>query len=79
MANDCSLLWHLSDDELLTYFISTYPQLCLWKMLLLWLEMNSVLILSLQQKWSQLELYLPEPAKPSNLARLVLVLLLNQC
>ena len=32
MADNCSRLWHLTDDELLTYFNSTYPQLRSWNM-----------------------------------------------
>ena len=47
MADNCSQLWHLTDDQLLTYFNSTYPQLRSWKMLCLWPKMSSALISSL--------------------------------
>ena len=32
MADDCSQLWHLSDEELLAYFTSTYPQNKPWQL-----------------------------------------------
>ncbi|EJK64484.1 hypothetical protein THAOC_14776, partial [Thalassiosira oceanica] len=32
MADDCSRLWNLSDDELVAYFNSTYPQNKCWRM-----------------------------------------------
>ena len=31
MADDCSYLWHLSDEELVSYFHSQYPQAKPWK------------------------------------------------
>jgi hypothetical protein len=31
MADDCSRLWHLTDDELLTHFDLTYPQTVSWR------------------------------------------------
>lgn len=31
MADDCSRLWHLSDDEMLEYFDRTYPQTEPWQ------------------------------------------------
>ena len=32
MADDCSRLWHLADQELLDYFESTYPQSKPWRL-----------------------------------------------
>ena len=32
MADDCSRLWHLDDEELLAYFESTYPQSKPWRL-----------------------------------------------
>ena len=32
MADDCSRLWHLSDDELVAYFDSHYPQPQPWRL-----------------------------------------------
>ena len=32
MANDCSRLWHLSDDELVAYFDAHYPQPRPWRL-----------------------------------------------
>ena len=32
MADDCSRLWHLSDDELLQHFNRTYPQSKPWRL-----------------------------------------------
>ena len=32
MADDCSRLWHLDDQELLDYFESTYPQSKPWRL-----------------------------------------------
>ena len=43
MADDLSRLWHLSDDEILTYFINTYPQTLTWKFCHLRNEMSSAL------------------------------------
>ena len=32
MADDCSRLWHLSDDELVSYFDAHYPQPQPWRL-----------------------------------------------
>ena len=32
MADDCSRLWHLSDDELVSYFDAHYPQPRPWRL-----------------------------------------------
>jgi hypothetical protein len=40
MADDCSRLWHLTDEELLTHFNLHYPQNLPWKECTLWPEMN---------------------------------------
>jgi GH43 family beta-xylosidase len=31
LADDCSRLWHLTDEQLLTHFSFNYPQNLLWK------------------------------------------------
>lgn len=43
MADDCSRLWHLSDDELLAHFDSAYPQKEPWQICHLRPEMFSAL------------------------------------
>lgn len=48
MADDCSRLWHLSDEELLTHFNSTYPQAASWQLVPLSSEMKSALTSALQ-------------------------------
>ena len=64
MADDCSRMWHLTDDELLTYFNLHYPQSTSWKMLRLRPAMNSALISALQRQRSEPESYLQEMPKP---------------
>ena len=63
MADDCSRKWNLSDDELLTYFNSTYPQTSSWQLRRLRPEMNSVLISALLRRRSEPASYLPVIAK----------------
>ena len=58
MADDCSRLWSLSDDQLITHFNSTYPQPNTWKMHRLRPEMHSTLICNLLTKRSQPASYL---------------------
>jgi len=60
MANDCSHLWHLTDDALLTHFNSHYPQAASWTLCQLPSAMNSMLISALWQQQLVLELYLPK-------------------
>jgi hypothetical protein len=50
MADDCSRLWHLSDDELLTYFALHYPQSEPWQLCHLRPEMISSLISALHKQ-----------------------------
>jgi hypothetical protein len=55
MADDCSRLWELSDDALLTHFRSRYPQTEPWQLCHLRPEMLSSLISALHKRR-------PEPA-----------------
>jgi len=50
MANNCSWLWHLPDDALLTHFHSHYPQASGWTLFQLPSAMTFVLISMLQQQ-----------------------------
>jgi len=50
MANNCSCLWHQSDDALLTHFNSYYPQAAGWTLCQLPSTMNSALISTPQQQ-----------------------------
>jgi hypothetical protein len=50
MADDCSRLWHLTDDELLTYFAFHYPQSEPWQLCHLRPEMISSLISALRKQ-----------------------------
>ena len=50
MADDCSRLWHLTDEQLLTHFNSHYPQSLPWQQCTLRPEMNSALLSALQRK-----------------------------
>ena len=65
MADDCSRLWHLTDNQLLTHFNHHYPQQKSWEMHHLRPEMHSALISSLLKTRSQPELYLPATEKLS--------------
>ena len=65
MADDCSRLWTLSDNELISYFNSHYPQDVSWKMLHLRPEMHSALICALRRKRSPPASFLPAIAKPN--------------
>ena len=67
MADDCSRLWHLDDDALLTHFNLTYPQTQSWRMLHLRPEMRSALISCLHRERLPPESYLPEIAKANEL------------
>ena len=60
MADDCSHLWNLSDEQLLTHFYLNYPQCTLWQMHHLRPVMHSALTTSLLMKRSQPGLYLPD-------------------
>ena len=44
MAKYCSMLWHLNDSQLISYFSFNYPQIACWKTLHLLPEMNSAVI-----------------------------------
>jgi hypothetical protein len=61
MADNCSRLWHLNDQQLLTYINSQFPQDEPWKIYRLRPPMNSALILSLYRKRSALGSLLVEP------------------
>ena len=50
MADDCSRLWHLTDEQLLTHFNLHYPQNLPWKQCTLRPEMNFALLSALQRK-----------------------------
>jgi hypothetical protein len=50
MADDCSRLWDLSDDALLTHFRSRYPQTKPWQLCPLRPEMLSSLISALHKQ-----------------------------
>ena len=50
MADDCSRLWHLSDQDLLTHFNTVYPQTEPWRLVHLRPEMHSMLISALVKK-----------------------------
>ena len=58
MADDCSRLWHLTDEQLLTHFNLHYPQSLLWQQCTLRPEMNSALLSTLQRKQQPLESFL---------------------
>ena len=58
MADDCSRLWHLSDEQLLTHFNLHYLQSLPWQQYTLWPEMNSTLLSTLQRKRQPLESFL---------------------
>ena len=62
MADDCSRLWHLSDDELLTHFNLTYPQDEPWRLVQLRPSMHSCLISALRKERASKALLLNEPA-----------------
>jgi len=59
MADDCSCLWHLSDNDLLTHFNLHYPQAGGWTLCHLSSVTHSALISTLQCKQLMPELYLP--------------------
>ena len=63
MADDCSRLWHLTDEQLLTHFNLHYPQSLLWQQCTLWPEMNSALLSALQRKQQPPELFLTQLPK----------------
>ena len=58
MADDCSRLWHLTDEQLLTHFNLHYPQSLPWQQCTLQSEMNSALHSALQIKQQPLKLFL---------------------
>ena len=57
-ADDCSWLWHPTDEQLLTHFNLNYSQNLPWKQYNLWPEMNFTLLSALQRKQQLLELFL---------------------
>uniref|UniRef100_A0A7S4NIL8 Uncharacterized protein n=1 Tax=Odontella aurita TaxID=265563 RepID=A0A7S4NIL8_9STRA len=59
MADDASHLWHLSNNAILYHFNYTYPQHLSWKLSVLRLDMNSVLISALSKKKSLPASFLP--------------------
>ncbi len=59
MANDCSWLWHLLDNDLLIHFNLHYPQAGGWTLCHLSSMTHSALISALQCKQLMPELYLP--------------------
>ena len=63
MADDCSQLWHLMDEQLLTHFNLHYPQNLPWKQCTLRPEMNFTLLSTLQRKRQPLESFLPQLQK----------------
>ena len=58
MADDCSRLWSLSDNQLISHFNSTYPQPNTWRMHRLRPEMHSTLICNLLTRRSTPASYL---------------------
>lgn len=66
MADDASRLWHLNDTELLTHFLTHYPQACPWELHRLQPSTNSRLIgaLSRQQPANASRLDAPMPVPP---------------
>lgn len=68
MADDCSRLWHLSDEELLTHFNSTYPQADSWQLVHLDSVMKSALISALQCTRPTTELKSLLPTEPAPLS-----------
>ena len=58
MADDCSRLWHLTDEQLLTHFDSHYPQSLPWQQCTLRPEMTFALLSALQRKQQPPELFL---------------------
>ena len=48
MADDCSRLWHLTDEQLLTHFNLHYPQSLPWQQCTLRPEMTSTILSALQ-------------------------------
>ena len=52
MADDCSRLWHLTDDQLVSYFNSQYPQRKSWRLRHLRPAMNSAVISALSSRKS---------------------------
>ena len=63
MADDCSQLWHLTDEQLLTHFNLHYPQSLLWQQCTLWPEMNFALLSALQREQQPLESFLLQLTK----------------
>ena len=58
IADDCSQLWHLADEQLLTHLDSHYSQSQLWQQCTLQPEMTSALLSALQRKHQLLESFL---------------------
>ena len=65
MADDCSRLWHLTDNALLAHFESTYPQDKPWQMRHLRPQMLSVLTSALHKRRQELPSSLPVFAPPT--------------
>lgn len=60
MADDASRLWHLSDEKLLTYFDSTYPQSTSWQLFRIPTEINCLLTSTMLDETSKVESVLQE-------------------
>ncbi len=69
MADDCSRRWDLSDDALLTFFNSVYPQPTSWELCHLRPPMNSALTSSLFAMRSDPASFLAVPRQPTDIGR----------
>lgn len=63
MADDASRLWHLSDDEFVSYFNQTYPQINSWQLYRLPNTVNSLMTSVLLSEESNVESVLHELQK----------------
>jgi hypothetical protein len=64
MADDASRLWNLDDDQFLTHFNQSYPQLLPWKLARLPSQLVSQVIFSLQSTRSPMPLLPVLPLEP---------------
>jgi hypothetical protein len=65
MADDASRLWHLSDQQLLTYFNTNYPQYLSWQLYQPQPEMNSAVTSALHRQRSLPASFLHAPMQPT--------------
>lgn len=65
MADDASRLWDLSDEDFLTHFDSTYPQMRSWRFCHLQLPMLSAVTSALRRQRSNVELFLDATVPPT--------------